>query len=704
MLNLMVKVFSKCKKLNAKHVLVITCLVILLSDLLIILNLPFLRQAFGFFCFTILPGWLILNVLKINKIAFLKKFVLSVGLSVTFLMFAGLLINSFYPVVFKPLSLIPLLVSFNIILLIFAFIAYKRNKNNFNIKDVFNFKLDLKGKLISPLVFPILFPFMAIFGNYLMNTQENNIILLIMLLLIPIYVVAVVLFKNRISDATYPVAIWMISLSLLLMYGLRSNYVMGFDIQREYYTFKQTLKSLHWDIANYHHPYNACLSVSILPIIYVTLLDIQGVYVFKIIYNIIFSITPICVYIISKKYFGKTVAFLSALFFIYQYSYIYVLPTITRQEIALFLFAVSFVIFFDNEINYIAKNILILISIFSITVSHYTTSYIYLILFTSLIIGNRLIKDMKVHIEQPLIFAITLFLWYGQLTDTHIYNLISFIEGTLLNLIKFGSIDLAPKHQIQLVFGKGAINILDKINVAIHDLTFLFIFVGALNLVFKIRYRKNLKIKKEYILLILVSLIILVTMLVLPYLSIRYGPLRLYQQLLVFLAPCFVLGGLAISQMAKLRFRLVIPIVVLLVAQFCFATLVIYQVLGIPQSVVLNNNGYMYDMLYIHDQDVYSAKWLNKYKTVRSEVFCDYHAHALISYGEVTNPHYWFFKNNETKQGYLYLRYANIINKTIYNTFNCRDIKNIKSLLMYFDLFKCKNKIYTNGYSIIYYD
>lgn len=100
---------------------------IISTDLVILLNVPFLRQILGFFFLTLLPGLLILKILKLSKLGSTEKFVLSVGLSVAFLMLFGLLLNNLllslgYE---TPLSMIPLLISFNIAFIIFGIIGYK---------------------------------------------------------------------------------------------------------------------------------------------------------------------------------------------------------------------------------------------------------------------------------------------------------------------------------------------------------------------------------------------------------------------------------------------------------------------------------------------------------------------------------------------------------------------------------------------------
>ena len=51
---------------------------IILADLAILLNIPFLRQILGFFFLAFLPGLLILQILKLNEVGFTEKFVLAV--------------------------------------------------------------------------------------------------------------------------------------------------------------------------------------------------------------------------------------------------------------------------------------------------------------------------------------------------------------------------------------------------------------------------------------------------------------------------------------------------------------------------------------------------------------------------------------------------------------------------------------------------
>ena len=104
------------------------------------LNIPFLRQIIGFIFLTILPGLLILQILKLNKMGLTEKFVLSVGLGVSFLMFFGLLVNnlSLYFGYETPLATIPLLISFNLAFIGLAIIGYV-----INAEPIFSFPISI---------------------------------------------------------------------------------------------------------------------------------------------------------------------------------------------------------------------------------------------------------------------------------------------------------------------------------------------------------------------------------------------------------------------------------------------------------------------------------------------------------------------------------------------------------------------------------
>ena len=719
---------AEMKNLDVKQYFTVLIVILLLTDLVILLNIPFLRQILAFLCFTTIPGILILHILKLNKIEFLKKFVLSVGLSVAFLMFAGLLVNSFYPVILKPLSLAPILISFNIILIILAFIAYKRNKDDFDMNDVLNFKLDLKGKLTSPLIFPILFPFMAVFGTYLMNTQGNNIILLTMLFLIPAYVVALVYLGDRIPDATYPVAVWMIGMSLLLMHSLVSNHIsMGYnDIDLEYHLLRLTANNFHWDMSNYRNAYNACLSITILPAIYKVLSNINEEYIFKLFLQLIFSITTLVTYLLFKKYVANSYAFLASFFFMAQIPFIENLPAHTRTEIAFVLFALAMLVFFDDKIDALNKRILFLIFMFSVIVSHYTTAYIFFFLLIGCWLMVKLIKSLQsyksnITLTISMLFFTVIFLWYSQVTEIPFNAGVNFFEQTFRNLGNFFVEDLRGGTELKVI-GIGLEEISQKISSIVHIISFIFITVGLFSL---LRKYKESKFEIGYLSMMIVCEVLLVSELVLPFVSKGFSAIRLYLMALILMSPLFFVGGEFIIKtiadiVAKLTNKSIKSkvitgiVIVVLISQFICGTSLIYVISGTPQLAYQElSSESKYRQMYIYDQDVLAASWLVSRGVHGSTVYTDFMGDARLIVGGCSRETFKvaLFNNemleNKTfrilkfvrpkeeigENDYIYLRHKNVINKevsinAVMDTINISEVSH---------LFSGKNKIYNNG-------
>nr|QNO46304.1 hypothetical protein PABHDKJJ_00008 [Methanosarcinales archaeon ANME-2c ERB4] len=682
---------------------------IIITDFTIFLDVPILRQTLSFLCFTIIPGLLILHILNLNKIEFLKKFVLSIGLSVAFLMFVGLFINQLSLAIgfSEPLSTSSLTISLTIMLIILSFIAYKRNKDDFDVIDISDVKLHLeKDQLVSPLLFPILFPFLAVFGTYLMNTQENNIILMTMLLLIPIYIVFVVHLRNRIPKITCPVAIVGISIALVLMHGLTSFYLNGRDVHSEFYAFRVVASHLYWSMSNHHNVLTATLSTSLLPTIYWSLSGIDKIYVYKLVYQIIWAITPLVCYISFKKYVSELYAFLASVFFMSQMPFIFVLQSAMRTEIGILFFALAIAVFFDDEIGKSNKKILFLVFIYSVAVSHYTTSYVFFIMLLLLWLTTIPLKKSfglryRISYTTVSLFFAVIFFWYSQVTESHFTNIVHFFEETFTNLANFFIEESREEGFYSSIAGKSVNELPRRISLVTHWITFIFIFAGIIDLIKTYKDKKS-EHELEHLLVILISGGILFLYLILPHVSIGYGSSRTYQQMLVVLAVVFVMGGMAICKYTRRSQFSLMLITIVLISQFFCGTYLLHQVLGVPYSEDLNRAGDKYSELYIYDQEVIGARWLSEQGVKNSKVYTDIAGRPRLQLGydvgEQPNVQNNFFKNNKTiYYEYIYLRYLNVVGGKV-----CSCYGDIKPITDYSHLFIVKSKIYDNGGSEIW--
>jgi len=152
-------------------------MLLILTDVVVLADVPFLRQSLPFLFFSMVPGYLLVRGLDVRP---LENFVLSVALSLALVMFAGLFVNSLYPLVPKPLSLVPLLVSLNILVIIL--LCVRRNA-----EGDFSFAGEWKSLLSPVVVYPLFLPILTVLGSYMMNYYSNNNILLFVLFSISIY-------------------------------------------------------------------------------------------------------------------------------------------------------------------------------------------------------------------------------------------------------------------------------------------------------------------------------------------------------------------------------------------------------------------------------------------------------------------------------------------------------------------------------------
>ncbi len=695
---------AKIRGLSAKEFYISIILTMFLTDIVILLDIPGFRDFLAFLYFTIIPGLLVLQIFRLNQLEFLKKFVLSVGLSLFVIMAVGLLLNSLYPLILKPLSLMPLLISFNVSTTALTLIAYHRNKNDFDITDIFNFKIDVKNKLASPMVLSILFPFMAIIGTYLMNTTGNNFILLAMLLMIPLYIVVLIYLKDKVTSSVYPFAIWMISLSILLMTGLTSSYPTGRDVHLEFYCFQLTLNNFHWDFLSFSNTYNTCLSVTILPTIYNVLTSLSAEYVFKLIFALIGSVIPLVIYIISRKYLENKYALMATFLFMSQMFFIEILG-VSKQVFSFLFFFLAVFVLFESDMGKSTKKVLFVILMLSVVLSHYTTAFVgYLIVVPILLIPflKNLLSERKiklVNFDVIAVLGISSFLWYILIAKNQI-STASFVLARASGSLT--GVETTRESTVLAVLGIGLKTIPGIISAIVNDAIFLTIGIGLISVL--IGYRLyNDKIDFEFIVGGIMATILLVLFVIIPSISNDYGASRLFLQSLAFLAPIFVIGGIKIATIIKKPKLNVLIILILLISLFACSTHLQYQLYGIPSSSYYDADGFPREETYIYNQDISAVKFLGNYREKDFRIYTDAAApDRLLAANDfnILNQTFYFPPENATKGDYIYLTYVNNNKNVIFISIAPSYV--VKNTTDYKEVFNNRNLIYNNGGSKIW--
>lgn len=263
--------------------------------LTIVFDFSVARPIIGFVFLTFMPGFVIVRQLKL-RLEKLETVLFSIGLSLAFWMIATFFMNLILPYVgfVAPLSLLPLLVLSSGIVIMFVILEWQTSLN-FDLAAPF-FRIALSGIL---LVLPII---LTLVGVFLVRAPPytNNSILLIMLVTISVLVGLTLFAKKLFPPEVYPLLLFVIAFCLMMHILLFSNYLQGGDIFGEYSVFKTTALSGHWDLALVNR-LSAMLSVTTLPTAYYNILNLDPVWVFKIVYPLIFAFVPLGVYQLYKS-------------------------------------------------------------------------------------------------------------------------------------------------------------------------------------------------------------------------------------------------------------------------------------------------------------------------------------------------------------------------------------------------------------------
>ena len=732
-------------KVGHKEWFVFIISILLLTDIVILLNIPFFRQIFGFLFLTILSGLLILKILKLNKLEFTEKFVLSVGLSISFLMFFGLLINNFlFSLGYEtPLSTISLLILFNLAFIILAIVGYKANKNA--IISLPNLNLTTSEKAF--LVVPVMFPALSIFGMRVMNLTNNNIILMFLLFLISAYLIFVGIFNHKFPERLYPVVILLTSISVVLLMALRSNHLIGWDTHGEYYLFQTTLDNLHWRVLTIGNPLDACLSISTLPTIYQSISNINPEYLFKILYPVLYSISPLAIYVLSKRYIGESYGFLAACLFTFQVDFVRVTAN-SRTSIAILFFALSMMVLFNDKIDPLKKRILFITFMASCMVSHYSTTYIFFFIMLGAFVGIEILSrkftfKKVISLTFIILFYAFIFFWYSQVTETAFVSGIDYVEQTIRNLNKF-FIDESRGATTYSVLGKDIMQkgIPHLIEFIFTWIIFVFIGIGIATLIRRYKemsfpernFKKSEVLKDKFEVTYFVATLmcsgLLLVMVMLPYVSQHYSVGRVFAVAITILSVFFVIGGITLSKNLSLNLlrnvlsktlrgkkalpkkqkekngsevRAYLIILLVLIPYFFCVTGVTYEIFGYPRWMILDAEGEYYDTLFVHDQESYSAKWLKAYGDDKKQIYTDSYGNVrLTSQGNIPTGSIDAISlaKNRAGEGYIYLRYYNVVNGKLLGP---REPKYVPyNLSDYSHQFVGKNKIYANGGSEVY--
>lgn len=535
------------------------------------LQISILRQLIGFIYLTFIPGIIILRILKLHKLGNIETLLYSIGLSIAALMFTGLSINFVYPLsgIPGPISLFPLIITISIAVLVLCALSYIRDKEFADPAFI-----DLNEVLSPPVLFLCLIPFMAIFGTYLVNFQHNNILLMLMIAVIAI-IALLISFDKFIPKNLYPLAVFVIALSLLYHTSLISMYLWGWDIHRELYYSNLVMDICRWD-AMIPSGLNSMLSITMLAPIYSNICSMSLTWVFKIIYPLLFAFVPLGLYRVFQKQTGDKIAFLSCFFFVSLFTFYTEMLALARQQIAELFLVLLILLMINKNMDKTKRSFLLIVFSISMAVSHYGLSYIFMFCLISVLLmlvagesqmvqrlmsgfyskfgsktkstaGNpvHLKVDRTISSIFVLVFITFTIAWYIYVSSSSTFITIVEIGGQIAGSIFTEFLNPNALQGLDIIIGNTA-SPLNSVSKYLHLLAQFFILVG---LAIMVLGRKEMKFEREYQAFALINFAICIAGIALPYFASSLNTTRLYQITLIILAPFSVIGGIAVFKM-----------------------------------------------------------------------------------------------------------------------------------------------------------
>ena len=699
------------------------------------LKIPILREVLGFVYLTFVPGILILRVLNFDFCK-LNTWLYGIGVSVAFLMFTGTIISLVYPVfgIKNPLSVISLLTTISIVVTLLCFLIYiRRDGSKFIIRD-----------FLSPfflLVLLLLLPVLIAIGGFLIQYHGNSIFMMVLLMLIAMFPVLVV--YGKIPKKFFALAVFVVFLSLLYHNSLSTPFFFGRDIVIERYYANTVYLASRWFPSLPESHNNSLLGNVILSPVYSNILGISLTWIIKLLYPFLFSIALVALYQAFKSQMDEKMAFLSCFFFAsLGINYEELLATLKHPMTVFFISFLTLLVV--ENIRGVKKAFLSIVFVSGLAVSHYGVPYVFLFssLFVLILIClNKKLK--KFRIDSPLttnnfvlVLGILVTAWFIYTSAARGFMLITGVPIQIASGIAelFAPVERGGVYFLTIELPSWEWEVLR----VLHVITQFFILFGFLTVLYQKLVNKRNDIQDEYFFYSAAFLGWLGASILTP--IVAGGPLlgvaRIYGLSVIFLAPfCLIAGRSIVGSIGRLIAGSKVDIngmkenAIKIIAIFLFVFLIFntrlvmevnQQVFGgdgyvkspsISQPRIMAGQGSskeiaMFFRDYTSKLDVVGAKWLKEHRNEKKMIITDFSSLELV-YAMIPNEHTMegmnlssFVKNIRRKEAYVFLRESNI--KFDLMSGAGREYWKTSEILPILEAER--NKIYSTGGSIIYYE
>jgi uncharacterized membrane protein len=596
-------------------------------------NIILLRQLLGLVMLTFVSGFLILRLMKLDgRLGLVNTVLLSVGLSISFDMFLGLGANFLLRLagIERPLDEIPVLVVFNLSLILILLGSQLREKKlRFDPKSIFSIRI---------LLFAVFLPALSIAGSIYAAISNNGSLLLALDLAVTAVLCLSVVFRLRVSRF-FALIIVVIAIGLLFRGFFISRYFTGADQFDEFYVFRHLNGSGYWnqglswsqDSARELLKANSMLSVTILPQVYSQVLGIDPNLTFTFLYSFIGVFVLLALYSLYCTQISKTEALLSVFFFMAVFLGIGFGPD--KQVVATLFYVLIFFLFFNKELVSWQKYTLLVIFGASIVVSHYSLSYLLIILVFSVWFVSFALKrsSRRIPLAACVLLLVMAFSWYIFISHSGPFaDFVRFANNIYSNfLTDFFNPSSRGSSVLSGIGLQSAVSLLHQIGRYVFYVAEALIVLGLFKLIVQ---RKKLKFDTDFMAIIVFNFVILVMTIVVPMLALSFTEQRFFEVTVLFLSPMAILGIKAVSDIGQRLWRkssFLGLALIFLVVLFMFQSEFVYAVTGdmtwTVEMSMYNSNRLSLSSVFVWQGEVVGGQWITQYMTIneKSKVYSD---------------------------------------------------------------------------------
>ncbi len=632
------------------------------------IELPLLRELFGIVLLTFAPGFLLLLFVdhRLDRLGEVVLYV--VGFSLVFLACVSVVMSLLYPVfgIAEPLSFLPLTLTISGTVLGLTVLSYLGDQT-----------IRLRVPSLAPrdakiAAFLCCLPLLTALAAHRMNAVGSNRLMYVLLVL----VADVVLVSIRaVPPKLYPLAVFTVAAAIFLHRNLITNMVVGSDIQVNYFFVELVIANGIWEPMT-AGVFSSIPVVGTVPAVYSVVTGIGTAFVFKLLYTLLFALVPVGTYYAFKDTFGANAALVGAYFFVFYFRSFNGTPGKTRIA-ALFVILVVLVLITERE-RLPAKEWVGFVFGIGLVLSHYTTTYILVISLGVAYVLGRLHgwytgRNLGWGIVGTYAFSLatTAVGWYLLTTPGMISTVITVLGDIPIQIITFLSGETIHRSGASAVQSESGP--VYQLTLLVHMLLMTLAGIGVLSQVFVSLFSADRTQRPEAVKLAALAIPLLIFLGASYFVAGNPGADRMYQIVLVVLAPFMPVGYLALKGVVTLVRDIDIPvwrpILVALTLLMLLNTGVAYNALGAPVTSDVALDRDTHSLAYT-DAEIDGGEWIDDNGAPSPVIYTDSYTSGMFraivpeTYSEasVVQIKVDWRPGTEFSEGYVYVRERAVVN------------------------------------------